>query len=79
MIGKLSLTIISYILAVDDTFTSTNLENRMHDFYEGNYDVLISTSIIESGLDLPNANTILANGLDNTIFYAILDKLNYAL
>ena len=39
--------------------SSTNLENRMHDFYEGNYDVLISTSIIESGLDLPNANTII--------------------
>jgi transcription-repair coupling factor (superfamily II helicase) len=48
---------INYVVA-HGQMSSTNLENRMHDFYEGNYDVLISTSIIESGLDLPNANTI---------------------
>ena len=39
--------------------SSTMLENRKHDFYKGEYDILISTSIIESGLDLPNANTII--------------------
>ena len=49
---------INYVVA-HGQMSSTNLENRMHDFYEGNYDVLISTSIIESGLDLPNANTII--------------------
>ena len=33
----------------------------MHDFYDGIYDVLISTSIIESGLDVANANTIIVH------------------
>jgi len=33
----------------------------MYDFIDGEYDVLISTSIIESGLDIPNANTIIIN------------------
>ena len=37
------------------------LERLMLDFMEGRYDVLVSTSIIESGLDIPNANTILVN------------------
>lgn len=34
------------------------LEKIMMNFIEGNYDVLIATNIIESGLDIPNANTI---------------------
>jgi transcription-repair coupling factor (superfamily II helicase) len=37
------------------------LEKRMMKFVEGEYDVLVSTNIIESGLDIPNANTILIN------------------
>jgi transcription-repair coupling factor len=37
------------------------LEEVMHAFLAGEYDVLISTMIIESGLDLPNVNTILIN------------------
>lgn len=37
------------------------LENTMLRFMEGDYDVLVSTNIIESGLDIPNANTILIN------------------
>lgn len=37
------------------------LEKVMLGFIEGNYDVLVSTSIIESGLDIPNANTIIIN------------------
>ncbi len=35
------------------------LEKIMLDFIRGRYDVLVSTSIIESGLDIPNANTII--------------------
>ncbi|MFO7723268.1 MAG: transcription-repair coupling factor, partial [Bacteroidales bacterium] len=35
------------------------LEKVMLGFIEGNFDVLVSTSIIESGLDIPNANTII--------------------
>ena len=34
------------------------IEQTMLDFYEGNSDVLVSTTIIESGLDIPNVNTI---------------------
>ena len=34
------------------------IENVMQDFYENDYDVLLSTTIIESGLDIPNVNTI---------------------
>ena len=37
------------------------LEKVMVKFIEGEYDVLISTNIIESGLDIPNANTIIIN------------------
>lgn len=37
------------------------LEKVMLDFVEGKYDVLLATTIIESGLDIPNANTIIIN------------------
>ncbi|MEI6712432.1 MAG: transcription-repair coupling factor [Verrucomicrobiota bacterium] len=40
------------------------LEEVMHCFVEGRADVLISTTIIESGLDIPNANTILIDRAD---------------
>ncbi|HUX95653.1 MAG TPA: transcription-repair coupling factor [Bacteroidales bacterium] len=38
-----------------------HVENVMFDFIQGDYDVLIATTIIESGLDIPNANTIFIN------------------
>lgn len=41
------------------------LENTMLDFIEGKFDVLVSTTIIESGLDIPNANTILIMDAQN--------------
>ena len=34
---------------------------RIFDFMEGKYDVLVSTTIVESGVDVPNANTIFIN------------------
>jgi transcription-repair coupling factor (superfamily II helicase) len=37
------------------------LERKMLKFIEGEYDILVSTNIIESGLDIPNANTIIIN------------------
>ena len=39
----------------------TQVENVMYNFIQGDYDVLIATTIIESGLDIPNANTIFIN------------------
>lgn len=38
-----------------------HLETVLLDFIEGKYDVLVSTNIIETGLDIPNANTIIIN------------------
>ncbi len=43
----------------------TKLEKIMLDFINGLYDVLLSTTIIESGLDIPNANTIIINDAQN--------------
>lgn len=41
------------------------LEAIMLDFIEGNFDVLVSTTIVESGLDITNANTIIINEAQN--------------
>ena len=41
------------------------LERIMLDFMDGDYDVLLATTIIESGLDIPNANTIIINDAQN--------------
>jgi transcription-repair coupling factor (superfamily II helicase) len=41
------------------------LEKIMFDFVEGYYDVLVATTIIESGLDIPNVNTIIINEAQN--------------
>ncbi|MDR2886673.1 MAG: transcription-repair coupling factor [Bacteroidales bacterium] len=37
------------------------VENVMYNFIQGDYDVLVATTIIESGLDIPNANTVFIN------------------
>ena len=44
--------------------TPTELEDIMTAFYEGEYDVLLSTAIVESGLDVPNANTMIVHRAD---------------
>ncbi len=41
------------------------LEKIMTDFIEGRYDILISTTIVESGLDIVNANTMIVNDAQN--------------
>tara|TARA_B110000908_G_scaffold48471_1_gene59206 strand:+ start:1219 stop:4548 length:3330 start_codon:yes stop_codon:yes gene_type:complete len=41
------------------------LEQLMLDFMDGSFDVLVSTTIVESGLDVPNANTIFINNANN--------------
>ena len=40
------------------------LDNVMNAFYEGAYDLLLSTNIVESGLDLPSVNTIIIHRAD---------------
>ena len=44
---------------------SKELENRILDFMRGDYDMLLCTTIIENGLDIPNANTIIINQAQN--------------
>ncbi len=41
------------------------LENKMLEFMRGDYDMLLCTTIIENGLDIPNANTIIINHAEN--------------
>ena len=41
------------------------LETRMLDFIRGDYDMMLCTTLIENGLDIPNANTILINQAQN--------------
>lgn len=48
----------------------SKLEKIMIDFINGDYDVLVSTTIIESGLDIPNANTIIIN---NAHYFGLSD------
>ncbi|WP_166295630.1 transcription-repair coupling factor [Bradyrhizobium sp. 2S1] len=42
----------------------TVIEDIMSAFYDGKYDVLLSTTIVESGLDIPNANTLIVHRAD---------------
>ncbi|HXF53285.1 MAG TPA: transcription-repair coupling factor [Hyphomicrobiaceae bacterium] len=42
----------------------TEIEDVMSGFYDGQYDVLLSTAIVESGLDIPNANTLIVHRAD---------------
>jgi len=44
--------------------TPGELEDIMTAFYDGKYDVLLSTAIVESGLDIPNANTLIVHRAD---------------
>ena len=42
----------------------TVIEDLIGAFYDGKYDILLSTTIIESGLDIPNANTLIVHRAD---------------
>jgi transcription-repair coupling factor (superfamily II helicase) len=44
--------------------TENELESVMLDFLEGHYDVLVSTTIIETGVDIPNVNTLIVDNAD---------------
>ncbi len=50
---------------VHGQMAGARLEKVMLDFINGQYDVLLATTIIESGLDIPNANTIIINEAQN--------------
>ncbi|MEL1193494.1 helicase-related protein, partial [Staphylococcus epidermidis] len=44
--------------------TETQLENILIDFIDGEYDVLVTTTIIETGVDIPNVNTLFVDNAD---------------
>ncbi len=46
------------IVAAHGQMSADDIEDKMSAFYEGVFDVLLSTNIVESGLDIPNANTM---------------------
>ena len=43
---------------------ATDLDARMTAFYDGQYDILLATNIIESGIDIPSANTMVVHRAD---------------
>ncbi len=49
------------IVVAHGQMDSRTLAKKMRDFEQGRYDVLLSTTIVESGLDIPRANTILVD------------------
>jgi transcription-repair coupling factor (superfamily II helicase) len=51
-------------IAVHGQVAPARMEKAMSGFFERNYDILISTNIIESGLDMPNVNTIIVHRAD---------------
>ena len=53
------------ICTVHGQMDAKELEDRMLSFMRGDYDLLLCTTIIENGLDIPNANTILVNQAQN--------------
>ena len=54
---------LKYVVA-HGQMSPTEVEERMSAFYDRKYDVLISTTIVESGLDIPSANTMIINRAD---------------
>ena len=53
------------ICVVHGKMEAKELEDRMLSFMRGDYDLLLCTTIVENGLDIPNANTILVNQAQN--------------
>jgi transcription-repair coupling factor (superfamily II helicase) len=54
---------VSFIVA-HGQMAAGELDDRMNAFYDGKYDVLLATSIVESGLDIPTANTMIVHRAD---------------
>ena len=52
------------VATVNGRMAAGDLEDVISDFYDAKYDVLLSTNIIESGLDLPSVNTIIIHRAD---------------
>ncbi|WP_170344105.1 transcription-repair coupling factor [Ruegeria atlantica] len=60
---KSQLPELSYVVA-HGQMAAGELDDRMNAFYDGKYDVLLATTIVESGLDIPTANTMVVHRAD---------------
>ncbi|WP_370879037.1 transcription-repair coupling factor [Gemmobacter fulvus] len=54
---------VTYVIA-HGQLAAGDLDERMNEFYDGRYDVLLATTIVESGLDIPTANTMIVHRAD---------------
>ena len=54
---------VSFVVA-HGQMAAGELDDRMNAFYDGKYDVLLATTIVESGLDIPTANTMIVHRAD---------------
>ncbi len=54
---------VSFVTA-NGQMAAGELDDRMNAFYDGKYDVLLATTIVESGLDIPTANTMIVHRAD---------------
>ncbi|WP_418594204.1 transcription-repair coupling factor [Ponticoccus sp. (in: a-proteobacteria)] len=54
---------VSFVVA-HGQMAAGDLDERMNAFYDGKYDVLLATTIVESGLDIPTANTMIVHRAD---------------
>ncbi|MCL4675531.1 MAG: transcription-repair coupling factor, partial [Pararhodobacter sp.] len=52
------------VLVAHGQMAAGELDERMNAFYDGKYDVLLATTIVESGLDIPRANTLIVHRAD---------------
>jgi len=54
---------VSFVVA-NGQMAAGQLDDIMNNFYDGKFDVLLATTIVESGLDIPNANTLIVHHAD---------------
>ncbi|OIQ32055.1 MAG: transcription-repair coupling factor [Alphaproteobacteria bacterium MedPE-SWcel] len=54
---------LTYVIA-HGQMAAGELDDRMNAFYDGKYDILLATTIVESGLDIPTANTMVVHRAD---------------
>ncbi|WP_223870701.1 transcription-repair coupling factor [Salipiger aestuarii] len=54
---------VSFVVATGQ-LAAGDLDEKMNAFYDGKYDVLLATTIVESGLDIPTANTMIVHRAD---------------
>ena len=52
------------VITANGQMAAGELDDRMNAFYDGKYDVLLATTIVESGLDIPTANTMIVHRAD---------------